>query len=148
WRTFCERAIQQPELAADPRFATNELRVRNRDALDAIVAAAFRMHPRAYWDELLHDLGLPCGQVLELKEALKHPQVVARGVVQQAPSRRGVVPAISSPVRAARMEMRYDGVPVTGEHTRSVLSEIGFGADEIDAMLRDGACREADAGPR
>lgn len=148
WRTFCERALQQPELAADPRFATNELRVRNRDALDAIVAATFRMHPRAYWDELLHALGLPCGQVLELKEALKHPQVLARGVVQQAPSRRGVVPAISSPVRAARMEMRYDGVPVTGEHTRGVLSEIGLSADEIDAMLRDGACREADAGSR
>lgn len=148
WRTFCERVLQQPELVADPRFASNELRVRHRDELEPLVAQTFRAHPREHWEALLHASGIPCGQVRDLKEALEHPQVRARGIVQEAPSRRGAVPAITSPVRAARMRMRYDWVPVSGQHTREVLREVGLSDDEIDDMLRAGACGEAAAEAR
>ena len=93
FRRLCDLA-GLPALAADPRFATNAERVRNRAALDAalIPALALRSH-----DELLAALsaaGIPGGPVNDLAQVFADPQVIARGM-QIAP---GGMPGVASPI--------------------------------------------------
>lgn len=85
--------------ADDPRFATNEGRVRHRDALLPEVRAALRAQPRAWWEERLAREHVPCGPVRDVVEALTTPQAVARGAVGPAPlAGVGDVPVVRGPV--------------------------------------------------
>ena len=80
WLRFCE-ALAMPDLAADPRFATNGERVRNRDALRPILAAAFERRPAAEWLAALTGAEVPAGQVRDMAQVFDDPQVLARDMV-------------------------------------------------------------------
>jgi len=143
WRTFCERAIERPELADDPRFVNNETRIRNRRDLEGQIAREIARRPQAEWLERFHALDIPCGRVNDLGEALDHPQLRQRGAIVQLASKRGAIPAIANPISLGTGPLRHDAVPVSGEHTRAVLRELGFDETMIAQMLAEGAAAEA-----
>ncbi|MDQ3492708.1 MAG: CoA transferase, partial [Chloroflexota bacterium] len=80
WQRFCD-ALGAPELATDPRFATNGERVRQRDELRGLLVARFAERPSAEWLEVLSAGEVPCGPVRDLAQVFTDPQVLERDMV-------------------------------------------------------------------
>lgn len=78
-------ALDQPNWAADPRYATNRLRLANRDALADALNARLAAKTRAEWLALLDAAGVPCAPIHQLAEAIAQPQVQALGIFQDVP---------------------------------------------------------------
>jgi formyl-CoA transferase/CoA:oxalate CoA-transferase len=139
WRAFCE-ALGRPELAADPRFASNALRVTNYDALSGVLAPLFAERSAADWLSAFEARGVPCGRVRSVAEALEGPQVAARGLLLDlVHPRLGRGRFVGNPIHldgAARGSPRPP--PLLGQHTDEVLGELGLGAEEVGALRRDG----------
>jgi crotonobetainyl-CoA:carnitine CoA-transferase CaiB-like acyl-CoA transferase len=140
WRRFCT-AAGLDALAGDPRFATNPRRVEHRAALQPILERALRARTRAEWTTALAQAGVPCGAVRSVDEALADAQLDARAMIATVhhPS-AGAVRLVDTPIKlsgpAAR---RPPGPPPTlGQHTETVLGELGVAADTIrDLRTRD-----------
>lgn len=143
WETFCVLGLERPELLTDERYTTNEARVAHRRELEELVAQIMLGQSQQFWWDRLHAIDIPCGKVRDLAEVLSHPQLVHDGAFIEANSLRGPIPAIRSPINFSNAAMRHDSVPVPAQHTRAILGEFGCEAALIDAMLADGAAREA-----
>ena len=130
--------VGRPELARDPRFATNAARVANRDALLAILNEVFKTRNRASWLAGLEKIGVPSGPINDMAQAFAEPQAKARGLRIELPHPlAGMVPLVASPIRLSETPVEYRNAgPLLGEHTDDVLREVlGFSGAEI-AKLR------------
>jgi CoA:oxalate CoA-transferase len=78
------QAVGQPALAADPRFVSNRLRSDNNAALKIALETALHKKPAADWLNILHEAGVPAGPVLDMREAIEHPQTAARNMLIEA----------------------------------------------------------------
>ena len=138
YRKFCE-AAGCPELAADPRFATNGRRVENRVELTRLLGEVFRKRTKKEWVELLDAAGVPNGPINDLAQVFDEPQVKARGVrIEVAHPVAGTLPMVASPMRFSATPLEHKTPPpLLGEHTEAVLRDVlGMGAEEI-ARLRE-----------
>lgn len=134
FRKFCE-FLGMPELAKDPRFATNGARVTNRDALAALLE-------RRFAEEDGHDLsrrmlaaGLPAGPVLNVDEAMAEDHTAHRAMVAEMAGFRGLGTPIKlsrTPGGARRAPPRFN------QHGREVLAAKGFTEAEIAALEAEG----------
>lgn len=138
---FCRDAIDRPDLAEDPRFATNLQRSLNRADLLAILASELKARRR---DDLLAALaraGIPCGEVLGLTEALTSERAQAAGMVRALPHpQAGQAHLLSPPWRldGERPAIR-SRPPVLGEQSREVLADwLGLSGEEIAALAAAG----------
>ena len=110
-----------PDLAADPAYASNADRSRNRETLKPALQNLMRERDCAALADTLIRAGVPCGAVLTVAEALVQPQAVARGIVVELGAYRGV----ASPIKLSRTPASYDSPPpAKGQHTEEVLSEL------------------------
>lgn len=120
-------------LAADPRFATNPQRVRNRDILVPLLESMFETRDRATWIELLESCGVPCGPINDLADVFADPQVVSRGMRLDLPHpTAGHVSVPASALRLSATPVEYRRPPpLLGQHTAEVLKELAglSGAD-------------------
>jgi len=133
--------IERPDLNDDPRFADNAARMRNLRDLEQALSAAFATRTTGDWLVRLEAAGVPAGPVLSIGEMHEDPQTLARGMVT-APehARLGPVKTIGLPVKFSKTPGEVaKGAPVYGQHTRTVLSEHGFSAAEIDNLINLGA---------
>ncbi len=139
WRAFCA-AADRPELAADPRFATNADRVTHYDALRAVLAPLLRSRSVGDWTARLEAAGVPCGRVRTVAEALDGPQVAARGLLLDVDHPHlGRGRYVGSPIHlsdAGRGSLRPP--PLLGQHTDEVLGELGLSAARVAELRRDG----------
>ncbi|MEH6437574.1 CaiB/BaiF CoA transferase family protein [Massilia sp. DD77] len=128
----------RPELGADPRFATNPLRVKNREELVPILAAMVREKTRDEWIALLEACGVPCGPINDIGEVFANEQVVAREVAIELPHpKAGKVKLVRSPIRmSATPATSAKAPPLLGEHTEEVLREVLGRSEEEIAALR------------
>ncbi|WP_198968750.1 CoA transferase [Xylophilus sp. ASV27] len=76
-------ALGHAQWYADPRFTTNNARLRHRAQLDALLEACLREHPQEYWQRRLRAGGVPCAPVQEVEEVLRYEQVKALGILGQ-----------------------------------------------------------------
>ena len=135
WARFCE-AIGRPTLRDDPRFADPISRVMHRDELKVEIEARLADHPTAHWLQQLLARGIPSGPINTIDQALADPHVQARGSVVRLGDRQ----FIGSPLTMSRTPPALRRGPAEiGEHSREVLREAGFTADEVDALLASGA---------
>lgn len=133
-----------PFLAKDPRFATNQARVENRPTLMSILEPKLREKTRQEWDQVLAKESIPGGPVLEVAQALDHPQVAARGsILTHHHPVAGRVRTVGTPVRMDGAKPQpIDPPPMLGQHTRAVLRELCALRDpEIDALTAAGVVR-------
>jgi len=122
---FCD-AIGLPDLPQDPRFASNEDRVANAEAFNAVLTEQLRTQPRDYWTDRLDAVDVPCAPILELKEALVHPQTAVTGILQPSPD---------GEFRITGLPLRFDGerpafrraAPALGEATQAAFAFMDGG---------------------
>jgi crotonobetainyl-CoA:carnitine CoA-transferase CaiB-like acyl-CoA transferase len=140
WIRFCE-AAGRPDLSADPRFANGKLRRANNVALISELDAAFAA---LGFDEIarrLDDADLVWAPLQTPADVAADPQVAASGALLEVEDGEGgTYPSPAAPMRfpGADVAVRPRS-PTLGEHTREVLAELGYGADEIEAMYGVGA---------
>lgn len=135
-------ALGKPEWAEDGRYATMPARVRNRQEVDAMLAAAFVQRSVAEWIETLQAAGVPVSPVQTVAQALADPQTEALGmVVTMDHPVAGQVRTVNVPYALSETPARIGAPPpALGEHTRQVLEEaLGLDGEEIGALQRDGA---------
>jgi crotonobetainyl-CoA:carnitine CoA-transferase CaiB-like acyl-CoA transferase len=125
WVRFCE-AIERPDLRDDRRFTNNTDRVANRDALKEAIEATFERYTVEELTAILQAHNVPCGRVRSMREAIEHPQVVARDLllVQHHPQ-IGRIETLAPVVRLSRTPAEVTlPPPVLGEHTKDVLAGL------------------------
>jgi crotonobetainyl-CoA:carnitine CoA-transferase CaiB-like acyl-CoA transferase len=126
WRRLCEVVLRRPELAADPRFCTNELRLANRDVLEPLIESLLAGDSRASVEARLVEADVPFGTVNEIADVLDHPQLAARGRWFEIPSPVGALRALHHPMNLASLDRPARAVPALGEHTQEVFDELGL----------------------
>ncbi|GGM81523.1 CoA transferase [Thermopolyspora flexuosa] len=136
WTRFCADFLAQPDLATDPRFATNPLRVANRDALEEIVAARFAELDASEATSLLDQAGIANAGVNTVADFLDHPVLRARDRWREVATPNGPIRALLPPITFAGLEPRMDPIPAVGEHTAAVLAELGRTPEEIADLAR------------
>ena len=127
--------------AQDPRFARNLARVQNREAIEALVAAAFSLHTTQDLVAQLKAQGIPAAPVRSVAQALADPHTQARGLVQDVlhPT-AGSFKTLATPLSLAHTPTAVRRPPPRlGEHTRQILQdELGLSAAEVDDLMRSG----------
>ena len=140
WRALCH-TIDDPALAADPRFATLDARLANRDALDARIAAWTATRDAGEVERTLQSAGVPVHRLATSADAFADPQVQAREhfVTVEHPE-LGPVPVENSRMRFSATPARVTAPgPTFGQHNQHVLSEIlGIGEEEFVELLTEG----------
>jgi crotonobetainyl-CoA:carnitine CoA-transferase CaiB-like acyl-CoA transferase len=113
--------------------------------LEDLLSARFRTRPAAYWLSALEEVGVPCGPVNDMLQALADPQTIAREMVTEvAHSSLGNVKTVGLPIKFSETPGKVrSGAPLYGEHTEAVLRAYGFDADEIAALEQEGAVATA-----
>ena len=138
--------VGEPELASDPRFADNAARMANREALAARLAERFLARATADWLAALEEAGVPAGPVLSIAEMQRDPQTLAREMVPEVPhGRLGAVRTLGTPVKFSGTPAGLRrGAPLYGQHSREVLADYGWSAEEIAGLIAEGAVIAAD----
>lgn len=144
WRALVADVFDEPELAHDPRFATNVARVRHRHECDAKVAAHTRRWTAAELDIRLAAAGVPAAQVKYLGQVLDHPQLRQRDRWRSVDTEHGTTEALLPPATFADVEARMDGVPALGQHTQALLAEAGLDATAVEQALAAGTAHQAE----
>jgi len=135
------RVLDAPQWLADPRFASNAERMKNLDALTALMNEKIRGWKMKDLLAALDAAGVPCGPINSIADVAADPHALAREmVVELEHPRAGRTRALGLPVKLSRTPGKVSRpAPLLGQHTREVLEEFGFPASEVDALYAQGA---------
>ncbi len=136
WVNFCNQVLQQPALATDARFDANAKRTAARADLKALIEQSFAGLSAAQVVDRLDQAGIANAQVNSMADVWAHPQLQARKRWTEVATPAGPVPALLPP---GCTEARMDAVPALGQHSRSVLTGLGYTDQQIDALAQQGA---------
>jgi succinate--hydroxymethylglutarate CoA-transferase len=137
---LAEKVLGDPSLVTDPKFVTNDARVKNRTELVCIITNALMKHDRDHWLQCFTGLGIPFGPINDIEQTFQHPQAIARQVtVEVEHSRAGriklVAPAVS--YNGQKMKVRLPP-PWLSEHTEEVMEELGYSPEQmVDLRKRE-----------
>jgi itaconate CoA-transferase len=153
WQAFCEGVLEDPDLATDPRFASNAARNRHREALRRLILERFAPLDGAEVRARLDRAQIANADVNTMHDVWRHPQLAARGRWATIESPAGPLPALKPPGASDRFAHRMGAVPAVGEHNAAILAELGFdpealAADGKIAAMRDFPARASDSSSR
>jgi crotonobetainyl-CoA:carnitine CoA-transferase CaiB-like acyl-CoA transferase len=142
FRALCH-ALELPQLADDPRFASNPLRVANRERLIPPLQRRFAHEPAAVWLDRLRDAGVPAAPVQDVADVADSEQTAALGILQQV----GGVTTVALPISVDEARVTYPSPPPRlGEHSAEVLAEVGYSEGEIAELVAAGITTAAPVG--
>lgn len=140
WKKLCQ-LIDRMDMIEDPRFKDNQSRVKNRDELNQILNEIFETRMAEEWLTLLEEAGLPCGPINSIPEVFQHPQIEARGLVQEVDHpQTGKVSLTGFPYKLSRtpVELRL-APPGLGEHNQEILVDLlGYSEDQVKRFKAEG----------
>lgn len=138
WPPFC-RALERPDWLDDPRFATPQSRVENRDAVNAAISGEFEKRTADDWAGRLAAARIPFAPVQNYEQALSDPQVRHRGVVRTLDHpESGAIRVVGPPWRIDDGDAPMQPPPLLGQHTDAVLHDwLGWDAARIERLRRE-----------
>lgn len=139
WQVFCDRILDNPELAGDERFSSNSRRTVNREALRAIIVETFAAMSLEEVTGKLEAAQIANASVNDMAGVWAHPQLRARDRWRDIGSAKGALPALLPPASNNAFEPRMDAIPDIGQHTDAVLASLGFDADQVSRLHAEGA---------
>ncbi len=139
WRRLC-LALDLPELADDPDYRTEKLRVRHRARLNRELGEVFATNTVAHWVDRLNRAGVPAGPVYTVAQMFDDPQVRHLKVAQQVDTRVGrSLRLVSQPITLTRTPADIAApAPRWGEHTEDLLRELAFSNTDIEQLRSEG----------
>jgi crotonobetainyl-CoA:carnitine CoA-transferase CaiB-like acyl-CoA transferase len=141
WQRFCQ-AAERSDLAADPRFTTNTLRVQNRTMLVPIVEEIVKSRTTRAWQDLLRTAEVPHAPVWSYAELFAHPQAAARGLRISVRDPKGnPVDLVGSPFHISGIRPHEPTCPPDlGQHTDEVLQQLlGLDPSRLNTLRKQGA---------
>ena len=143
-RSFVQfaKALGRTDLIDDPRFATNPQRLENKGVLHRIIIEILATDTRDAWIKKMHAGGAPVGPINEMGEALSHPFIAERGLVEHLPHPLvDTIPNIRSPIRMTGTPIiPATAPPMLAQHTDEVLGEVlGYDTARIAKLKDSGA---------
>jgi itaconate CoA-transferase len=139
WVTFCAKVLEQPELATDPRFCDNNTRREHRVAMTELIEAYFARMTSTDVVKKLDAAGIANGRLNEAQDVWDHEQFIARDRWREVATPGGPVRALLPPFTFTDIEAAMGDVPALGEHTDTVLHELGYSEADIAALHTAGA---------
>ena len=129
-------AMDLPELAAAPDFATNASRVKHRDQLNARLMEGFSKASAAEWEERLTAAGVPCSRINTVEDVLLDPQTAARDMIMELDHPTlGTIKVPGVPIKLSDTPGGgRRAPPLLGEHQQEVLTELGLSPEAIEAL--------------
>ena len=134
WQQFCAKVLKQPELAKDERFTGNAKRVTHREALRTLIVEAFSGLSAEQVLERVDDAQIANAQVNDMAGLWRHEQLKARSRWREVQSPAGPLPALLPPGSWDDGEPVLNAVPALGQHSDSILAELGVDAAGIAAL--------------
>jgi crotonobetainyl-CoA:carnitine CoA-transferase CaiB-like acyl-CoA transferase len=139
---LCE-ALGAPELANDPRFATNPDRLRRRDELAGLLQARLTGETIPEILARLEQAGVPAAPVNDVGQVAEHEQTAALGLIQHSPD-----PTVAFPLSFDGERVAHRSAPPRlGEHTTEILREAGYADDEIERLAVEQIVRRVESDP-
>jgi crotonobetainyl-CoA:carnitine CoA-transferase CaiB-like acyl-CoA transferase len=138
WTRFCADVLRVPDLADDQRFRTNSSRVEHRVALHEAIEAVFRDLSAPEIIERLEAARIAYARLNSVAEFVEHPQLTARDCWRDIESPVGPLRALVPPVRMEGVEPVMNAVPSLGQHSQTILEELGFDPDTIARWRKEG----------
>ncbi|GAA4283513.1 CaiB/BaiF CoA-transferase family protein [Brevibacterium daeguense] len=139
WVRFCETVLADPAVATDPRFDRAASRFAHRAELEELIHAKFAFYTGDECEKLLFDAQVAHARQRDMSEVAEHPQLVERDRWQPVDTPVGEIEMLLPPVTMSGVEYRMDPVPAVGEHTDSLLSELGRTPEQIAQLRHTGA---------
>lgn len=136
WRRLAVRILGQPELAE--KFSTNTARVENRAVVDAYVREAIGRMTLDNAIDALNEAGIACARVNTVDNVVNHPQLTERGRWASIGSPVGTIPTLLPPGISSTWSAPLNPLPALGEHTDSILRELGRTEAEIRNLHETG----------
>ncbi len=136
---FCDQVLGDAALAKDARFSSSPARVQNRDAMHAEIGRVFSRLTAAKVEQRLDSAGIANARLNTMQEFWDHPQLAARGRWAEVDTPAGAIRAMKPPFNLSEFEPRMTAVPALGEHSRKVLAELGYAADDIERLAANKA---------
>jgi itaconate CoA-transferase len=137
WQRVAREIIDRPDLADDPRLATNTGRCAHRDLLNEAIGTWCVQRDLADIQKIADDAGIGNSRYNLPSEVVAHKQLTARDRWRTVSTSKGDIRALRPPPVIRGFEQPMGAVPALGEHTDSVLREIGLTSDEIDQLRAD-----------
>ena len=141
FRKLCV-VLNRPDLAANPNYSTNPLRVKHRDALIASLQELFLTRTTAQWLTVLDDSELPYAPVNSISEVFSDPQIQSRQMVTSLQhDTLGQVKVVSPPVKMSTTPTTArTAPPLLNQHMMDILGNtLGYSQAKIDALIAGGA---------
>jgi itaconate CoA-transferase len=126
WKSFCEKVLDDPSVRTDQRFTSNPDRVRNRDALEALINERFTRWTSDELSERLEKAAIANSRMNSVEEFLAHPQLHERDRIRSIGSPMGPLNVFLPPMIIDGLSPAMNSVPAVGEHTDSILWELGL----------------------
>jgi itaconate CoA-transferase len=139
WELFCTRVLLQPELARDPRFASNAARTAARQELRQIIVDEFSALTAEQVIERLDSAQIANAHMNDMHDLWQHAQLKARDRWVQVATPAGPMPALLPPGVPNTYDARMDGVPALGQHTDEILAKLGYDSAAIAALRTEHA---------
>ena len=136
WRMFCTGVLRRPELAEDPRFMSNALRVEHQSALDSEIEHVFGSLTTPEILERLQTASIASAQLRTIHQFAAHPQLEARDRWREVQTPAGPIRALVPPATIDGSSPVMGAVPALGADTDAVLAELGFD-DQVIAAWHD-----------
>jgi itaconate CoA-transferase len=134
WEKFCQMVLDHPGMANDPRFDTNSKRVENGEDLDEAIEGAFKNLSTDEAISRLEQAGIANARMRTVQEFVDHPQLEARDRWREVDSPVGPLRALLPPVTTYSYEAAMRPIPDVGEHTTTILEELGLQPLEIASL--------------
>ena len=138
WARFCTTVLRRLDLVEDSRFQSNALRVEHRAAMDLEIEQVVCDMTAADVITLLDEAQIANARLSSVSQFIDHPQLAARNVWRQVDSPVGPIPALIPPVHMEGVEPVMGAIPELGQHSVSILQDLGFDAATIAQWKQDG----------